>query len=139
MFQPFIAPLIGGILIGLAAGGLYLLVGEIAGISGIVRSAMSGSIRRWRLAFVAGILVAGLTAQFAPGIDFTAGIERLSLPAMAFSGLLVGIGTDLGNGCTSGHGVCGLSRFSKRSLVAVVCFTTTAGITLFLVRHGALL
>lgn len=139
MISTYILALIGGLIIGLAAGGLYLLVGEIAGISGIVRSAMNGPQRNWPIAFIAGILAAGLFAPLFPGTDFTAGIEKLSLATLVLAGLLVGIGTDIGNGCTSGHGVCGLARFSKRSLVAVAIFMTTAGLTLFLVRHGGLL
>ncbi len=139
MVFAYMPALIGGLIIGLAAGGLYLLVGEIAGISGIVRSAMNGPQRGWRIAFIAGILASGLFAPLFPDINFTAGIEEFSLATLLIAGLLVGIGTDLGNGCTSGHGVCGLARFSKRSLVAVVVFMTAAALTLFLVRHGGLL
>lgn len=137
MFEPFLLPLLGGVMIGLAAGGLYLLLGEIAGITGIVRSAMSGPDRTWQLAFIAGLLLAGAVASFTPA-DYAAGLEGISIPVLLVAGLLVGIGTDLGNGCTSGHGVCGLSRFSKRSLIAVATFMATAAITVFIVRHGGI-
>jgi uncharacterized membrane protein YedE/YeeE len=136
MLTPFIAPLLGGVVIGLASGGLYLLMGEIAGITGIARSAIGGPARGWQMAFVAGLLVAGLGAALVSGADFTAGIESIPLPVLVLAGLLVGVGTDLGNGCTSGHGVCGLSRLSLRSLAAVAVFMAAAGLTVFLVRHG---
>lgn len=137
MLEPFLAPLLGGVIIGLAAGGLYLLAGEIAGISGIVRIALQGTGRGWAAAFVAGLLAAGLAARAAPGVDLVAGIEKPSPAMLALAGLLVGIGTNLGNGCTSGHGVCGLSRLSKRSMVAVAVFMAMAALTVFVVRHGA--
>lgn len=139
MLAHFIPPLAGGILIGLASGGLYLLAGEIAGITGIARSALLGPARAWQAAFIAGLLAAGLGAAWAWGPGLVAGIEKTSLPVMVLAGLLVGVGTDIGNGCTSGHGVCGLSRLSPRSLVAVCVFMLTAGITVYLVRHGGLL
>lgn len=136
MFEPFLIPLGGGVLIGLASGGLYLLAGEIAGVTGILRSALFGPERGWRMAFLAGLLVSGLVAGAAGGMRHVAGIEAFSLPLLALAGLLVGVGTDLGNGCTSGHGVCGLSRLSKRSLVAVSIFMVTAVLTTFVMRHG---
>lgn len=125
-------------MIGLASGGLYLLAGEIAGITGIARIALNGPARGWAAAFVAGMLVAGLAARQLAGAELLAGIEKSSPALLVAAGLLVGIGTDLGNGCTSGHGVCGLSRFSRRSLVAVLVFMATAALTLFAVRHGGL-
>lgn len=139
MPETWLLALTGGVLIGLASGGFYLLAGEIAGITGVVRRAMSGPERGWRVAFLSGMGVAALiwlaTADVAAA---TAGLEKLSLPVMIAAGLLVGIGTDLGNGCTSGHGVCGLSRFSLRSLVAVGVFMAVAVLTVWLVRHGGL-
>lgn len=139
MPETWLLALMGGVLIGLASGGFYLLAGEIAGITGVVRRAMSGPERGWRVAFLSGMIVAALiwlaTADVAAA---TAGLEKLSLPALITAGLLVGIGTDLGNGCTSGHGVCGLSRFSLRSLVAVGVFMAVAVLTVWLVRHGGL-
>lgn len=136
MLDPFLLPLLGGVMIGLAAGGLYLLAGEIAGITGIVRIALNGPGRGWAVAFVLGLFSAGMAARALPGPDLLAGIETSSPALLALAGLLVGIGTDLGNGCTSGHGVCGLSRLSPRSLVAVLVFMATAALTVFLVRHG---
>jgi len=139
MPETWLLALMGGVLIGLASGGFYLLAGEIAGITGVVRRALSGPERCWRVAFLSGMIVAALiwlaTADVAAA---TAGLEKLSLPVLITAGLLVGIGTDLGNGCTSGHGVCGLSRFSLRSLVAVAVFMAVAVLTVWLVRHGGL-
>lgn len=129
----------GGVLIGLASGGLYLLSGEIAGITGIVRRAFAGPERGWRMAFLAGMIAAALLWLGVGDIETaTAGLDRLSLPVLVGAGLLVGVGTDLGNGCTSGHGVCGLSRFSIRSLVAVGTFMAVAVLTVWLMRHGGL-
>ncbi len=139
MPETWLFALAGGVLIGLASGGLYLLAGEIAGVTGVVRRAMIGPERAWRLAFLGGMVMAALiwlaTADVAAA---TAGLEKLSLPVLIGAGLLVGIGTDLGNGCTSGHGVCGLSRLSPRSLVAVAVFMAVAVLTVWVVRHGGL-
>lgn len=133
----WLEPLVGGILIGLSAGGLRLFSGRIAGISGIMRLGIAGLERGWRLAFLAGLLLAGLGATFwRDAAQLTSGLEGTSLPILALAGLLVGIGTGLGNGCTSGHGICGLARFSKRSLVAVLVFMATAALVVFVVRHG---
>lgn len=140
MVEAYIWPLLGGVLIGLASGGLYLLAGEIAGVTGILRTAMKGPVRTWCLTFLAGCLVAGLIwNQFFPASFALAGIERQTTLQLVLAGLLVGIGTDLGNGCTSGHGVCGLSRLSKRSLVAVLVFMAAAVLTVFTIRHGGVL
>ena len=139
MPETWVLSLAGGVLIGLASGGLYLLAGEIAGITGILRRAFSGPERGWRLAFLGGMLAAAfgwlLTADVAAA---TAGLKGLSLPVLIAAGLLVGVGTDLGNGCTSGHGVCGLSRVSPRSLVSVLVFMAVAVLTVWLLRHGGL-
>ena len=147
MLDPFLLPLLGGVLIGLAAGGLYLFAGEIAGITGIARIAMLGpksaprggwALRGWAVSFISGLLVAGLAARLVVRADLVSGVEGVAPTALMVGGLLVGIGTDLGNGCTSGHGVCGLSRFSPRSLAAVATFMVTAGLTVALARHGGL-
>lgn len=147
MFEPFLLPLAGGVLIGLAAGGLYLFAGEIAGITGIARIAMIGpkapttpgwNARGWAAAFIAGLFAAGLGARIIGGADFTAGIGSVAPVTLVVGGLLVGVGTDLGNGCTSGHGVCGLSRLSKRSFAAVATFMIAAALTVLVVRHGGL-
>ena len=139
MPETWLISLAGGVLIGLASGGLYLLAGEIAGITGILRRAFAGPQRGWRLAFLGGMVAAAigwlLTADIAVA---TAGLPGQSLPLLVAAGLLVGIGTDLGNGCTSGHGVCGLSRVSPRSLVSVLVFMALAVLTVWLLRHGGL-
>jgi uncharacterized protein len=135
-FTPW-ASLAGGILIGLAAAMLVLLNGRIAGISGIVGGLLAP--RRgetaWRLAFVAGLLAAPLVmlllgASVTPRID--AGFGTLMV-----AGLLVGVGTSYGSGCTSGHGVCGLSRLSPRSLAATAAFMLAGIATVYVARHLA--
>ncbi|MBK9369381.1 MAG: YeeE/YedE family protein [Deltaproteobacteria bacterium] len=132
-FSPLSA-LFGGALIGLSAGGMLLLHGRVAGISGIVGGLLHpkpGDVR-WRAAFVLGLLTAGLVSLLS-GVDtFPYTLDRAPW-MVGLAGLLVGFGTRLGNGCTSGHGVCGLARFSQRSLVAVVTFMATGMITAVLV------
>ena len=133
-FTPWTA-LFGGVLIGLAAASFLLLNGRIAGISGILGgllSPMRGDIA-WRLAFLAGLAGAPalwLLVSELPAIEIQAGY-----PALVLAGLLVGIGTRYGSGCTSGHGVCGLSRLSPRSLVATLSFMGAGFATVFVVRH----
>lgn len=134
-FTP-LASSIGGLLIGLSAAMMLILKGRIAGISGIIGGLPSAPAeeRPWRFAFMGGLLVGGMVmfalmpAQF--GVKPTA-----STGALVVAGLLVGIGTRIGGGCTSGHGVCGLSRLSPRSMVATALFMTFAGITVFFARH----
>lgn len=138
MLSSYLSSLMGGVLIGLASGSLYLFSGRIAGISGIASKAMLGPSRGWRLAFIAGLLVAGIVGALANDPTFVAGLETRSWPMLALAGLLVGIGTGIGSGCTSGHGVCGLSRLSRRSLVAVLVFMLSAAITVFVLRHGGI-
>lgn len=127
--------LIGGLLIGFSTLLLIRWLGKVAGISSIVGQLWSGkpADRTWRLAFVAGLLVSPLLYRlFAPlpAMQIEAG-----LPVLIVAGLLVGFGTRLGSGCTSGHGVCGLSRLSLRSLVATLTFMLVAGIVVWLTRH----
>lgn len=133
-FTPLLS-LAGGALIGLSASVLLIANGRIAGISGIYASALTGSAGPgvWRWLFLAGLLVGG-GALFAlmPGA-FAVTFER-PLWAIAFAGLLVGVGTRFGSGCTSGHGVCGMSRLSRRSIVATLVFLTTGVLTVALVR-----
>jgi uncharacterized protein len=120
---------LGGVLIGAASALLLLVHGRIAGISGIVGSLLQPGTadRAWRSAFVAGLLVAGLVVAL---VHPTAiGATTRSPAVIVVAGLLVGFGTRLGSGCTSGHGVCGLSRLSIRSLFAVATFMTTGAIT----------
>jgi uncharacterized protein len=126
----------GGALIGLASAMVWLVHGRIAGVSGILGHAFDrGSGRRFRLGFLTGLVVTGaVVAAVAP---WAFGGPVRGLPAIAVAGLLVGLGTALGNGCTSGHGVCGLSRGSPRSVVAVLTFMTTAAITVALIGARA--
>jgi hypothetical protein len=136
LLTPFLAPLAGGALIGLAAAALLLVNGQIAGISGIV----GGLLRprphdaEWRIAFLTGLLVGGLALVV--GRPAALG-PPLAQPTAAFvlAGLLVGAGTRLGNGCTSGHGVCGTARGSVRSLVATATFMASGAVTVFLTHH----
>jgi uncharacterized membrane protein YedE/YeeE len=128
--------LAGGAAIGAAAAMLLLLNGRIAGVSGILGGALGAARgdRAWRLAFVAGLLAAPWTFRLfsaLPAPRFEAGYA-----ALVFAGLLVGIGTRYGSGCTSGHGVCGLSRLSPRSLVATALFMLAGFATAFVARHA---
>ncbi|MBM4219964.1 MAG: YeeE/YedE family protein [Gammaproteobacteria bacterium] len=127
--------LAGGILIGLAAVLLLWSIGRIAGISGIASGALEGARgdRAWRIAFLAGMMLAGaLALQFLPAPPR---VQTGPTPLLLAAGLLVGFGTRLGNGCTSGHGVCGLGRFSIRSLAAVLVFMLCAMAMTFFMRH----
>ncbi|EGD59449.1 hypothetical protein Y88_1481 [Novosphingobium nitrogenifigens DSM 19370] len=131
---PAIAPaLAGGALIGLVSGLMWLGRGRIAGISGILRLALRGPDRSWRLAFIAGLIAAGAGARIVVGPQAAAGLEAVGWLRLAVGGLLVGLGTSLANGCTSGHGICGLSRLSPRSLVSVPVFMAAAIVTVALV------
>lgn len=124
-------------MIGIASAFLLLSHGRIAGISGIVGSLLQRSThdRGWRLAFLAGMVAAGLVASaIAPS---AVGASVRGLPLVILAGFLVGYGTRLGSGCTSGHGVCGISRLSARSLVAVVTFMATGAVTAILVGGAA--
>jgi uncharacterized membrane protein YedE/YeeE len=135
--NPFIAAALGGILIGTSAVMLMALSGRIAGISGIVGGLLPprpASDRSWRLAFIAGLIAAPLLLRAATGDD-RIGAPTVGLGVLMVAGLLVGIGTALGGGCTSGHGICGISRLSPRSIVAVCVFMAVAVLTLFVVRH----
>jgi hypothetical protein len=137
-FTP-VSALAGGLLIGAASVWLLAANGRIAGVSGILHGlvgAMSASPpgdRAWRAAFIAGLIAAGFAWHFfgvAPNPR-----EDFPLGWAAAAGLLVGFGTRVGGGCTSGHGVCGLGRFSLRSLVAVIVFMATAMAATFVLRH----
>ncbi|PWC28337.1 YeeE/YedE family protein [Teichococcus aestuarii] len=136
-FTPWSA-LLGGVLIGLAAVGMMALEGRIAGISGIASRLLPpwpDAAWKGRLGFVLGLVAAPLAAWLATG-DAPAQSVPGNLPLMALAGLLVGFGAVLGHGCTSGHGVCGLARFSPRSLAAVLTFMITGFLTVALMRHG---
>jgi len=133
-FDP-VSALIGGALIGLAAVLLMLLNGRIAGVSGILGEALTGGDRGWRLAFLAGLIGAPLLLG-AVGRPAPTPWMPSSLTIVIAAGLLVGFGTRLGGGCTSGHGVCGIARFSPRSITATLVFMTTAMAVVAIMRHG---
>ncbi|KEQ14189.1 YeeE/YedE [Endozoicomonas montiporae] len=124
--------LAGGALLGLGAAVLLLFNGRIAGFSGII-SSLRVRNNLWKLAFIAGALISGTVLHQA--LNLPAPESQLPASGLIIAGLLVGFGTRLGNGCTSGHGVCGLSRFSLRSLVAVMVFMASAMATVFVMRH----
>lgn len=133
-FTPYSA-LIGGALLGISVTVLWLWNGRIAGISGILGGLLTpkaGDIS-WRVVFIIGLMIAPLIYSFfaaLPVIQIDA-----DLPVLIIAGLLVGVGTRYGAGCTSGHGVCGLARFSLRSLVATLSFMFTGFATVWLVHH----
>ena len=127
--------LVGGALIGVAATLLFAGAGRIAGISGMLNSAIEERRERgWRLLFLFG-LMAGAGLWFTLGDPPLPARTDFRLPWLLLAGLLVGMGTRLGNGCTSGHGICGLARFSKRSLIAVLVFMGCGIATTTLARH----
>lgn len=134
-FTPLSA-LVGGALIGLGATGMWWLLGRISGVSSVLGNAIGakGPDLTWRLAFVGGLLGAGIVAAavFPGAVHFQ--MDAGYTLAVA-AGLLVGIGTNLGSGCTSGHGVCGVSRLSPRSLVATGAFMASGFLIVFAMRH----
>ena len=126
-------PLLGGALIGLAASLVLLGNGRIAGISGIVGSLLSANREKgWQIAFLFGLLLSGAVLAWLSPSSFAA--PPRSLWVLAIAGLLVGFGTRIGNGCTTGHGVCGISRLSPRSLVATATFIGAAVVTVLVLR-----
>ena len=132
VIENLIQPLLGGALIGLAALVLLLFTGQIAGISGIV-GGMRGLQPAWRASFVAALILGGLAlASMSPSMFPTTPLR--SVPAFMVAGLLVGIGARMGSGCTSGHGVCGIGRFSMRSILATVTFIGTGMATVYIVK-----
>ncbi|EHK5108068.1 YeeE/YedE family protein [Vibrio parahaemolyticus] len=128
--------LFGGILLGSSATILLLVNGKIAGISGIMNGIMSPKKGdySWRLLFAVGMIAGGLISILMLGVAVPS-TANLSLGMVIAAGLLVGIGTRLGNGCTSGHGICGMGRLSKRSIVATCVFMAVAGLTVFVRLH----
>ena len=139
-FTPF-ASAFGGMLIGLSAVLLMALNGRIAGISGISSSVlppwveeMDKSELSWRIAFVAGLLIAPVLVPLVSGEPVQQTVSN-NLVLMAIAGLITGFGSVYGGGCTSGHGVCGMSRLSMRSFIATGTFMATAFITVFISRH----
>lgn len=133
-FTP-IPALIGGALIGLASILLLLLTGRIAGISGILGGLLppTRGDTTWRLAFIAGLMLGGLGFVYL-GDPSAISIEA-DTPLLVAAGLLVGFGTRLGSGCTSGHGICGVGRMSPRGLVATCLFVGIGMVTVFVTRH----
>jgi uncharacterized membrane protein YedE/YeeE len=117
---------------------LMLTIGRIAGVSGIALNALiAGDTagRSWRLAFVLGLPLGALAVTAVGWKDWSGLNFPASLPATVIAGFIVGVGSTLGSGCTSGHGICGLARFSLRSIVATLTFMATAAATVFVVRH----
>ena len=134
-FTPLSAA-IGGALIGLATLTLMLLAGRVAGVAGITAGILGigGTDRAWRIAFIAGLILAPVAAMLA-GYAVPMPQMPASWAVTVAGGLLVGFGARLGSGCTSGHGICGFSRLSKRSVVATMMFVGTAMVTVALMRH----
>jgi uncharacterized membrane protein YedE/YeeE len=131
----FLLPLAGGVLIGLASSALLWTHGKVAGISGLYSGIWDRHVpdRSLRISFVAGLLAAGLAfVAFRPSAF---GEPTVGLGAVALAGLLVGFGTKMGNGCTSGHGVCGISRLAPRSIVATLTFIATGALTVLLLKR----
>lgn len=135
-FTP-VSAAIGGALIGLSAVLLMLLNGRIAGITGIAAGLIDpvSSDRGWRATFLIGLIAAPLSAMLL-GYAVPAPDMPASFAVIVAAGLLVGFGTRLGNGCTSGHGICGMARLSKRSIAATLIFMATAIVVVALTRHG---
>lgn len=136
-FTPY-ASLIGGILIGLSAIVLMAGIGRIAGISGIFGTLIIGnwsSANAWRPVFIAGLLLGTVLAALLGLVDADAIVFPGNLLTTVLGGLLVGAGTALGAGCTSGHGICGNARLSPRSMVATVVFLLAAIVTVYVTRH----
>ena len=134
-FTP-VSAAIGGILIGLSAVLLMLSTGRIAGISGIFSGLLNlrGEDKGWRIAFIAGLILAPVIAGVV-GHGMTPPRLPASWAVIIAAGLLVGFGTRLGGGCTSGHGICGIARLSPRSIAATVVFMVTAIVTVAITRH----
>lgn len=136
-FTPYSA-LAGGILIGISVTLLLLFNGRIAGISSILSGTVfaNGGDRLWRFLFLIGLVAGAATYHFFVPDSFSPR-SGFPLPLLIIGGLLVGFGTRMGSGCTSGHGICGISRFSRRSLIATCVFMLFGGISVYLVRHIA--
>ena len=137
VFAP-IHGLIGGFLIGLAAVLMMFTTGRIAGVCGIVFNALTArdpANTPWRMAFIAGLPFGALLVTSLGLKDWSSLSFPAAMPTTVLAGFIVGVGTTIGSGCTSGHGICGLARFSRRSLVATVTFMVTAAVAVFIIRH----
>ena len=130
-----VKPLIGGVFIGISASVLMLYNGRLAGCSGIIEGLLSPSSKDfgWKSMFIAGLVSGGLVMFLVNPSQFTIDIDR-SLLEIGIGAILVGIGTHIGCGCTSGHGVCGMSRLSPRSMVAVPTFITAGIVTVWFIQ-----
>lgn len=136
----FYPALVGGGLIALSCILLMLMLGKIAGISGIFFNVIFKGVsnlkqgQHWQIVFILGLIIGATLYAELIGISYSV---RTNYPmwALISAGLLVGYGAQLGNGCTSGHGICGISRFSKRSIIATITFMATAIITVYITRH----
>lgn len=136
-FTP-ISGALGGVLIGLSAVMLMAGLGRIAGISGIFAAVISGealSEKGWRLLFIVGLLIGTALTALLGGFDSASITFPGNLATTVIGGLLVGAGTALGSGCTSGHGICGISRLSPRSITSTMIFMAVAALTVYLMRH----
>ena len=134
MFE-YTTPLIGGLLIGVSAVALMFLLGRIAGVAGIVWSAITAQPdNAWRWLFIVGLVIGALLYHLLSGVPYP---QPSALPwwQAVVAGLLVGVGVRMGSGCTSGHGVCGIGRLSPRSLAATITFMATGVLTVYVVRH----
>jgi len=135
---PYLSVLSGGLLIGLAALLLFAFNGRIAGVCGITFSLIkrhpSFSTTAWRWLFLVGLVAGTLLYHFLTSTPFPEPPNN-SLPLLIAGGLLVGYGTSMGSGCTSGHGVCGIARFSTRSITATACFMLAGIVSLFIFKH----
>ena len=135
-FTP-VTGLLGGLLIGLAAVILLLGNGRIAGVSGVLAGVMGQALagdRHWRWFFIAGLIIGGAIYLMLNGFKWGGAVASPTWPVL-LGAVLVGFGTRMGSGCTSGHGICGLSRFSARSMVATMSFMAFGFLTVFVVRH----
>jgi uncharacterized membrane protein YedE/YeeE len=138
MMQDLMMGTMGGLLIGLSVAVMLLFVGRITGISGIVGGVIvpQKGETAWRVSFTGGLLAGGLLLWVLyPKAFPVAQLQSMSWGIVILAGLLVGVGTRMGSGCTSGHGICGIARFSVRSIVATLMFIATGAITVFLARH----
>ena len=126
---------IGGVLIGLAVSVMLLFNGRVTGISGIIGGVLNKNVtdKGWRVSFLVGLLLGGITLNVIQPMAFEV-LTSVGTGDYIFAGLLVGFGTLLGNGCTSGHGVCGLSRFSIRSIVSTITFITSGIVSVLIFK-----
>ena len=126
--------IVGGVLIGLSTVGLMFTLGRTGGLSGIVQASIWSDNKTWRILFLIGLITSTSVFQLIHP-DYIKVRQGFPLGLLSLSGVLVGLGAILGNGCTSGHGICGISRFSKRSIVATIVFFSMALLTRFLVHN----